>query len=87
MIVLVANKCDLIQERQVDYKTAKEFAEENDIAYIETSCKHNEQVEFVFLLLVNMVFNKKRSLPIGVIKVQEETVPIQRDVFSKCHII
>ncbi|EDO42144.1 predicted protein [Nematostella vectensis] len=46
--ILVGNKCDLIDCRQVGYNTAKEFAEKLDISFIETSAKDSTNVESVF---------------------------------------
>ena len=40
-IVLFGNKCDLIDERKVTFKEVKEFADDNEINYFETSAKDN----------------------------------------------
>lgn len=34
-ITLIGNKVDLVEERQVDYKMAKDFADDNYLPYIE----------------------------------------------------
>jgi len=34
-ITLIGNKVDLVDERQVDFKTAKDFADDNYLPYIE----------------------------------------------------
>ena len=44
-IVLFGNKCDLIDERKVTEKEAKEFANDNEIIYFETSAKENINIK------------------------------------------
>ena len=48
-IVLVGNKCDLEDKRQVSYKEGKELAEKNDLLYFETSAKDGIGVDEMFL--------------------------------------
>ena len=48
-IVLVGNKCDLEDNRQVSYKEGKELAEKNDLLYFETSAKDGIGVDEMFL--------------------------------------
>jgi Ras-related protein Rab-1A len=47
-VMLVGNKVDLEDKRQVDYNTAKNFANEHLIPYMETSAKNGLNVENVF---------------------------------------
>jgi len=44
---LVGNKCDK-DERQVDYDTALQFAQENNMGFFETSAKDNKNVDEAF---------------------------------------
>ena len=53
--ILVGNKCDLENERQVDSSIAKEFADRLRIPFIETSAKDNINVELAFMTLAAMV--------------------------------
>ena len=48
-IVLVGNKLDLTQEREVNYMEASQFCQDNDLMFLETSALTNEGVEDVFL--------------------------------------
>ena len=53
MIVLLAgNKCDLINERQVDAEDAKEFAIKHNMTFIETSALDSTNVNEAFNLIV-----------------------------------
>lgn len=49
--LLVGNKCDLNQKRQVDFDTAKDFADKLDIPFLETSAKAATNVEKAFLTM------------------------------------
>lgn len=50
--VLVGNKADLVDRREVEYEVAAEFASLNNIAYIETSVIGRENINEAFLELV-----------------------------------
>ncbi|MCL7023897.1 hypothetical protein MKW94_029737 [Papaver nudicaule] len=56
--LLVGNKCDLVEEKVVQTETAKAFADELGIPFIETSAKDSINVEQVFLTMA--AENKKR---------------------------
>ena len=45
--LLVGNKCDLVNRKQVDYSQAKEFADRLEISFIEASAKASTNVEKV----------------------------------------
>ncbi len=47
--LLVGNKCDLVSKRVVSYEQAKEFADQLNIEFLETSAKNNQNVEEAFL--------------------------------------
>lgn len=47
-IVLVGNKCDLIEKRKVPYDKAKKFANDLGIDYYETSAKDNINIDNLF---------------------------------------
>ncbi|KAI6653431.1 Ras-related protein ORAB-1 [Oopsacas minuta] len=57
--LLVGNKCDMTSQKIIDYSTAKEFADEMKINFIETSAKCAINVEQAFLTIVCDI---KRSL-------------------------
>ncbi len=48
IIIIVGNKCDLDDERQVDRKMAESFATSEDCLYIEASARDNVNVEMIF---------------------------------------
>ena len=45
---LVGNKSDLAEERKVTYEEAKEYADEHDLPYIETSAKEGININELF---------------------------------------
>ena len=45
---LVGNKSDLVDERQVSYEEAKQYADEHDLPYIETSAKEGININELF---------------------------------------
>jgi len=50
-IVLVGNKCDLEDERQVSYEEAREFAEKKNYKFVEVSAKALENVNYLARLI------------------------------------
>jgi len=50
--MLVGNKADLTDRREVEFEVAAEFARENNIAYIETSVMRKSNIKEAFLELV-----------------------------------
>ena len=53
--LLVGNKCDLVQRRQVDYETAKAYADKLGIPFLETSAKSATNVDKAFLTLASQI--------------------------------
>ena len=47
--ILVGNKCDLIEQRQVSKEMGKQLADSYGIPFIETSAKNNENIEKLFI--------------------------------------
>ena len=67
-LTLVGNKCDLEDERKVSYEEAKNYAEENNIFYIETSAKENTNISELMDNIVNSIspdFNSNKSIEIS----------------------
>ncbi|KAL7716534.1 small monomeric GTPase [Entamoeba marina] len=54
-IVFVANKVDLVKDRDVTEKEGKEKAEESNVKYIETSAKNKLNIEDAFYMLVREI--------------------------------
>ncbi|CAF0824486.1 unnamed protein product [Didymodactylos carnosus] len=57
-IVLVGHKCDLAEKRVISLQSAKTFARELDIGYIEASALMNTNVKESFELLLNTIMIK-----------------------------
>ena len=51
-VMLVGSRCDLTEEKVVDYRTAKDFTDERGIMLMEVSAKDGTIVELAFLTLV-----------------------------------
>ncbi|CAL5401756.1 unnamed protein product [Camellia sinensis] len=58
--LLVGNKCDLVENKVVDTQTAKAFADELGIPFLETSAKDSINVEQAFLTMAGEI--KKNRL-------------------------
>ena len=57
--VLIGNKCDLQDERRVDFKDAKAYADKNGFLYFETSAKSRVNVDKALTTLTETVFERK----------------------------
>ncbi|KAJ5069369.1 ras-related protein rab-4a [Anaeramoeba ignava] len=57
VIVMIGNKTD-IQERQVSFEEAKNYADEHGLTYLETSAKTGENVETAFLQTARIIYEK-----------------------------
>jgi len=57
-IILVGNKSDLKDKREVSFMEASRFAQENDVMFIEASALTGEGVEDVFTKLAKVVLNR-----------------------------
>ncbi|KAK7331558.1 hypothetical protein VNO80_28294 [Phaseolus coccineus] len=59
--LLVGNKCDLVDNKVVDSQTAKAFADELGIPFLETSAKDSINVEQAFLTMAAEIKKKMGS--------------------------
>jgi hypothetical protein len=55
-IVLVGTKADLVDKRKVTVEEAKEFAEQHQISYFETSAKTNKNLSEAVLYLAHEIY-------------------------------
>ncbi|KOM32537.1 hypothetical protein LR48_Vigan01g209300 [Vigna angularis] len=63
--LLVGNKCDLTANKVVSYETAKAFADEIGIPFMETSAKNATNVEQVFMAMAAEIKNRMASQPVN----------------------
>lgn len=61
--LLVGNKVDLEQDRKVDYATAKAFADEIGVPYLETSAKSAANVEQAFMTMAAEIKSRMAREP------------------------
>lgn len=57
-LVLVGNKNDLENQRQVNSNNAKQFAKDNNLLFLETSAKNGTNVEKIFQILSEQILAK-----------------------------
>ncbi len=66
LICLIGNKIDLEEKREVSYEEGKNFAEENNLLFFETSAKDGNNIQEIFLesatLLVDKIENREIKL-------------------------
>jgi len=65
LIMMVGNKCDLEQQREVPTKEAEAFAEANKISFLETSALNGSNVNQAFETLLHEIYkmvSKKKPL-------------------------
>ncbi|XP_038624824.1 ras-related protein Rab-25 [Tachyglossus aculeatus] len=58
VVMLVGNKCDLAQARQVPTDEARTFAENNGLLFLETSALDSTNVELAFETVLREIFAK-----------------------------
>jgi len=61
--LLVGNKSDLVDKKVVDYNTAKDFADEVGIPFLEASAKSSSNVEQAFLTMSTQIKERVASTP------------------------
>jgi len=62
--LLVGNKADLIEEKQVPEETAQRFAEKLGISFLETSAKTSTNVDAAFLTMAKeLIKNREKASP------------------------
>lgn len=66
--LLVGNKSDLTAKKVVDYATAKAFADEIGIPFLETSAKSATNVEQAFMTMATEIKNRMATQPVAAAK-------------------
>ncbi len=64
-IILIGNKCDLVDENNTLRNEALNLAKQFNISYMETSAMNATNVEKAFIMLATNIFRKKKSRPVN----------------------
>ena len=59
---LVGNKSDLVEQRKVSYDEAKQYADEHELPYIETSAKEGININELFDSSIKSFLNNSNNL-------------------------
>ena len=65
IIMIVGNKCDLADGRQVDREQAESFAKSEDCLYLECSAREDVNVELIFQEIARLLPSGKDEGPIN----------------------
>ena len=71
-IVLMGNKCELNEKRQIKKEEAEELAKNHHLPYFETSAKLNININEAFQKLANDVYKKANKIPEGGISLDDK---------------
>ena len=61
-IILIGNKCDLEEKRQVSLEEGKKLAEEYNLNFMETSNLSGINVEEAVLTIINQIIDKRKEM-------------------------
>jgi len=64
--LLVGNKCDMTTKKVVDFATAKQYADQLGIPFLETSAKNATNVEQAFMTMAAEIKNRMGPSPTGI---------------------
>mmetsp|Transcript_9847 Transcript_9847/g.16861 ORF Transcript_9847/g.16861 Transcript_9847/m.16861 type:complete len:109 (+) Transcript_9847:470-796(+) len=73
-IMLIGNKSDLDQKRQVAYSEGEAFAKEHGLVFLETSAKTADNVQEAFVGTASEIYRKIKD---GIFDVSNETYGIK----------
>ena len=83
LIMLVGNKSDLEDKREVQIDEAKKKAEQHKIAFCETSALKGNNIEQAFDSLIDEIAKKVEKEKLSEVKVIKESIPITLDTNEK----
>ena len=63
VVLLLGNKSDLFEKRKVTWEIAKEFADMNNMIYIETSVKTGHGIQLALNVAAQMLVTKIKHIP------------------------
>mmetsp|Transcript_61231 Transcript_61231/g.164481 ORF Transcript_61231/g.164481 Transcript_61231/m.164481 type:complete len:103 (-) Transcript_61231:465-773(-) len=75
--MLIGNKCDLSSKKAVDTATAKEYADQLGIPFLETSAKNSANVEQAFVTIAHEI--KTRMSKLDKVGTERPVHPIKLD--------
>ena len=58
LICLIGNKLDLEDKREVSYEEGKNFAEENNLLFFETSAKEGNNIQEIFFESASVILDE-----------------------------
>jgi GTPase SAR1 family protein len=64
-LIIIANKCDLVNEREVNREEIEKKAKELNIEYFETSAKENINLDDAFNTIIEKVYKGVYNRPKG----------------------
>ena len=75
VVMLVGNKIDLIEKRQVTSEDAQAYAQSNDLIYIESSASEGRNIEQIFLQSGKEIVSKIQSGQINYHDLKVKSIP------------
>jgi len=81
VIILIGNKKDMEDRRQVSYEEGENFARENDLMFLETSAKTAHNVEDAFLLSAKSILENINKNKIQILVVHSFGLMMGRDIY------
>jgi GTPase SAR1 family protein len=81
--ILVGNKCDLEEKRQVTYEQGKDFADTYGMKFIETSAKTNQNVHEAYVTMTKEIISQMQSKEKAANKPEEKNEKRKIDLSKK----
>ena len=85
--ILIGNKCDLEEKRQVSYEQGKEFADTYGMKFIETSAKTNQNVQEAFVTMTKEIIgqlqDKEKAISKNDDKKEKSKIELNKKVAGK----
>jgi len=81
--ILIGNKCDLEEKRQISYEQGKEFADTYGMKFIETSAKTNHNVQESFVTMTNEIISQMQEKEKAMTKNEEKKDKNKIDLTKK----
>ena len=82
--LLVGNKCDLENEREVTFQEGKDFADNNGMKFIETSAKTNQNVDEAFEILIDEVIKNNKDILVNERRIVLEKKNVYKKKVGSC---